>query len=140
MGKFPDILKKAEVTPVYEKDDMNGKQNDRRECTLSNLSKVFVKLIYSQINIHMSDKFSKYLRIGPIITDLYKAFDALDHSLLIAKLEEYSFDSLSLEFMKSYLTNKKQRCKVGNCFFIRRTTTLVVPQGYIVESLLLTSL
>ena len=88
MGKFPDILKKAEVTPVYEKDDMNGKQNDRRECTLSNLSKVFVKLIYSQINIHMSDKFSKYLRIGPIITDLYKAFDALDHPILIAKLEE----------------------------------------------------
>ena len=35
MGKFPDILKKAEVTPVYEKDDMNGKQNDRRESTLS---------------------------------------------------------------------------------------------------------
>ena len=42
---------------------------------------------------------------------LSKAFDILDHSLLIAKLEAYGFDSLSLEFMKNYLTSRKQRCK-----------------------------
>ena len=40
--------------------------------------------------------------------DLFKAFDTLDHSLLIAKLEAYGLDSLSLEFMKNYLTNSKQ--------------------------------
>ena len=38
-----------------------------------------------------------------------KAFDTMDYSLLIAKLEAYRFDSLSLEFMKNYLTNKKKR-------------------------------
>ena len=125
IGKFPDILKKAEVMPV---------------------SKVFEKLIYSQINTYMSDKFSKYLtgfcknhntqhallnmienwkgnlnkgnKIGSISIDLSKAFDTLDQSLLIAKLEAYGFDSLSLEFMKNYLTNRKQRCKVENCFSI----------------------
>ena len=32
MGNFPDILKKAEVTPVYKKDEMNGKQNYRPVC------------------------------------------------------------------------------------------------------------
>ena len=37
---------------------------------------------------------------------------ASDHSLLTAKLEAYSFNSLSLEFVKNYLTNRKQRCKV----------------------------
>ena len=58
MGKFHDILKKAEATPVYK---MNDKQNYRLVSTLSNLSKVFEKLIYSQINIYTSDKFSKYL-------------------------------------------------------------------------------
>ena len=39
--------------------------------------------------------------------DLPKAFDTLDHSLLIAKLEAYVFDSLSLEYMKNYLANRK---------------------------------
>ena len=40
---------------------MNGKQNYHPVSTLSNLSKLFEKLIYSQINTYMSDKFSKYL-------------------------------------------------------------------------------
>ena len=61
MGEFPDILKKAEVTPVYKKDDINDKENYRPVSTLSILSKVFEKLIYSQINTYMSDKFSRYL-------------------------------------------------------------------------------
>ena len=40
--------------------------------------------------------------------DLSKAFDILDQSLFLAKVEAYGFDSLSLEFMKNYLTNRKQ--------------------------------
>ena len=58
--KFPDILKKAEVTPVYKKDSMKCKRNQRPISTLSDLSKIFKKLIYSQIITYMSDKFSKY--------------------------------------------------------------------------------
>ena len=42
MGTFPDILKKAEVTPVYKKDDMNDKQNYRPVSTLSNLSTTYL--------------------------------------------------------------------------------------------------
>ena len=61
IGKFSNILKKAEVMPVYKKDDMNHKQNYRQVSTLLNLSKVFEKLIYSQINTYMKAKFSKYL-------------------------------------------------------------------------------
>ena len=121
MGKFPDILKKTEVTSVYKKDDMNGKQNYRPVSTLSNLSKVFEKLIYQQINTYMSDKFSKYLtvfqknhnrqhkgnKIGAIFMDLSKAFNTLDHSLLIAKLEAYGFSSLSLRIHEK-LPNKQK--------------------------------
>ena len=61
MGKFPDILKRAEVTPVYKKDDRNDKQNYRPVSELTSLLKVFAKLIYSQINTYTSDKFSKFL-------------------------------------------------------------------------------
>ena len=59
--------------------------------------------------------------------DLSKAFNTLDHLLLIAKLEANGFNSLSLEFMKNYLTNRKQRCKVGNCFSMWRKVTSEVP-------------
>ena len=50
---------------------------------------------------------NKRNQIGAIFTDLPKAFDTLDHSLLIVKLEAYGFNSLSLEFMKNYLRNRK---------------------------------
>ena len=121
MGKFPDILRKAEATPFYKRKTWPTK----KYCpvtTLSNLSKVFEKLIYPQINLYMSDKFSIYLtvfcknhntqhkgnKIGAISMDLPKAFNTVDHSLLIAKLEAYSFNSLSLEFIKNYLTNRNR--------------------------------
>ena len=138
--------------------------NYRPVSTLSNLSKVFEKLIYSQINTYMSDKFSKYLtgfcknhntqhgllkmtesqrgnlnkanKIGAIFIDLSKSFDTLKHSLLITKLKAYGFDILSLEFVKNYLTNRKQRYKVRNCFSIQKKTTTGVLQGAILGPLL----
>ena len=54
---------------------------------------------------------------------LSKAFDTLEHFLSIAKLETNGFDSLSLDFMKNYLTNRKQRCKVEICFSLWRKIT-----------------
>ena len=148
MCKLPDILRKAEAMPVYKKDHINYKQNYRPVSKLYNVSKVFEQLIYSQIDTYMSDEFSKYLtrcrkihntqhallhvienwksnlnkrkRIGAIFMDLPKGFDTLHHSLLIDKLEAYGCNSSSLEFMANYLTNRKQRCKVGDCFSIWR--------------------
>ena len=99
----------------------------------------------------MSDKFSKYLtgfrknhstqpallnlienwksninkgnKVRVIFMGLSKAFDTLEHFLSIAKLETNGFDSLSLDFMKNYLTNRKQRCKVEICFSLWRKIT-----------------
>ena len=118
--------------------------------TLTNLSKVMEKLIYSQINTYISDKFSKNLTgfrknhntqhvllnmIENWKIDLNKRNKIgtifMDNSLLIAKPEAYGFISLLLEFMRNFLTNKKQRCKVGKCFSIWRKTTSGVLQDSI---------
>ena len=48
--------------------------------------------------------------------DLSKAFDSLNHELLLAKLKTYGLDSNSVTFIKSYLTNRLQRCKINNSF------------------------
>ena len=75
-------------------------------------------------------------KVGAIFIELSQAFDTLDHFPLIAKLGAYGFNSQSLEFMKNYLTNRKQRCKVGNCFIIWRPVTWGVPQDSIPGPLL----
>ena len=113
-GTFPEILKKAEVTPVTPVDP-TSKTYYRLVSTLSNFSKIFEKLIYVQLNNYMHNKFSIYLtgfrknhgtqqtvlkmietwktklnmghKVGVIYMGLSKAFDSLKHELLIAKLK-----------------------------------------------------
>ena len=67
--------------------------------------------------------------MGAFFMDLSRVFDTLDHSLLSAKLSAYGFDNNSLSFVKSYLTNKFQRCKIENHFSNWRKVTFGVPQG-----------
>ena len=46
--------------------------------------------------------------------DLFKAFDSLNHELLLTKLKAYGLDRNSVTFIKSYLTNRLQCCKLNN--------------------------
>ena len=68
----------------------------------------------------MVEKWHKALdesgKIGAVLTDHSKAFDCIDHNLLIARLSEYRFEKRSLEFIHSYLTRCKQRTKVNSAF------------------------
>ena len=58
----------------------------------------------------------KTKRAGAILTDLSKAFDCLNHDLLIAKLDAYGFDQNALNFIHSYLCERKQRTKINSSF------------------------
>ena len=54
--------------------------------------------------------------VSAIFMDLSKAFDTLNHNLLIAKLGAYGFEKDSLSVMKSYLNDRQQRVRINNNF------------------------
>ena len=67
--------------------------------------------------------------------DPSKSFDTLNHDLLIAKLGSYGFEVDALRYMKSYLTNRKQRVRVNKTFIEWERITAGVPQGSILGPL-----
>ena len=141
---FPNLLKEADVTPIHKKGDRSQKENYRPVSILPTISKIFEKDMYEQIYSYIQKYFSPSLcgfrkgyntqhclailienwkkaidnnkKAGAILTDLSKAFDSLNHELLLAKLEAYGFDEPSLNFIYSYLVGRKQRTKVNNTF------------------------
>ena len=73
---------------------------------------------------------------GAILMDLSKAFDTINHDLLIAKLGAYGFDTASLKLIRSYLTNRFQRTKVNKSSSSWSKLCLGVPQGTVLGPLL----
>ena len=60
--------------------------------------------------------FDKDLYTGVIFIDLKKAFDTVDHDILIAKLSHYGVAGKELDWFKSYMSNRKQCCKVNGAY------------------------
>ena len=60
-NRFPNLMKVAEISPVFKNLDNTSKDNYRSISRLSNFAKLFESIIYSQINDCMENKFSKHL-------------------------------------------------------------------------------
>ena len=143
-GEFPSNLKNADVTPVFKKNNLLSKESYRPFIVLPTISKVFEKLMQNQIYLHINSFLWPYLCHyrkgfnsqhalislierwrksldnkgygGAVLMDLSKAFDTLNHDLLIAKLHAYGFDIKSLKLLHSYLKKRWQRTKVNSSF------------------------
>ena len=137
-------MKLADVTPVYKKKSKNSKDNYRPVNILSNISKIYERCIYDELQLFFDSLLSKYQcgfrrgynaqhclitpiekgkkrvdngdAFGALLTDLSKAFDCLPHELLIAKLDAYGFDKSSLKLIHSYLSNRKQGVKINDTY------------------------
>ena len=71
-----------------------------------------------------------------IFLDLTKAFDTVNHQILLDKLHHYGIRGIVHKLFKSYLSNRKQFVKINNCESECKTTTCGVPQGSVLGPLL----
>ena len=165
-GYFPEEMKLAKVLPIFKVYNEAQIQNYRPISVLPFFSKIFEKimanyvidfieehnLLYnkqfgfrkahstSHAIITLVEKVSRALDTGKIIVgvflDLKKAFDTVDHDILLDKLYAYGIrDNIHLWF-KSYLTNRKQFVSYNDSKSDIKDITHGVPQGSILGPLL----
>ena len=80
--------------------------------------------------------FDKGLMTGMILVDLQKAFDTVDHDMLLKKLSAIGFSNVTIGWLKSYLSNRLCRANLENCYSDPSNITCGVPQGSILGPLL----
>ena len=85
---------------------------------------------------HWRTSLDKKGYAGAVLMDLSKAFDCINHDLLIAKLHVYGFAIEALEMVKSYLSNRKQRVKINTSFNSWSDILMGVPQSSVLGPLL----
>ena len=165
-GIFPDGLKIARVTPIYKSEDKKQVNNYRPISILTPLSKVSEKIMYSRLTDYITKHSilhpSQYgfrtghstsmallkivddltravddrqITVG-IFVDLAKAFDTVDHNILMKKLEFYGIRGVAYKWFCSYLTGRKQYVSLNKVISKQAIMKCGVPQGSILGPLL----
>ena len=163
-SSFPDDMKNADVSSLFKKDDNMSKKNYRPISLLPTIAKIFERLMHRQLSEFTARLFSPLLGgfrhgyntqhvllnflqhcknsidnkglAGAVFMDLSKAFDCVNHGLLIAKLSAYGLNKDALQLIRSYLSNRQQRVKINSSFSDWKEIKIGVPQGSVLGPLL----
>ena len=165
-GLFPDKLKIAKVIPIYKKGDPQLFENYRPISLLPTISKGLEKIIHKQLSSYFDEYglfFPNQYGFRPkhsteyaalelidriinkmdnneipidILLDLSKAFDTIDHTILLHKLTYYGLEDSTLRLFESYLKNRKQYTDIEEIKSGILPLTIGVPQGSILGPLL----
>ena len=165
-GIVPSDLKLAKVLPIFKSKDKEDFCNYRPISLLPAISKVLEKIVYKRTYNFLHDnnilyqsqygfreKHSTIQAVSQsvfetlkaldekksvlgVYLDLSKAFDTINHLILIRKLEFYGIRGLPLEWFKDYLRNRKQYVQYQNHNSDRHILEFGVPQGSVLGPLL----
>ena len=169
-GVFPDRLKYATVIPLHKKGDCSDMSNYRPISLLTSFSKIFETIMHIRILNHITkynilsnnqygfrkglktedaiykvtseilNAMNDKLYVGGILCDLEKAFDCVNHEILLSKLKFYGINGINYTLYQSYLENRYIRTLVhkdSNNFVSEwKTIKNGVPQGSVLGPLL----
>jgi len=163
---YPTKLKMAKIIPIFKSEDNTNANNYRPISLLSNFNRIFEKWVYSRMEsfIEQNDILSpsqygfrkahstqhaildivstiqenmdgRLFSCGVFI-DLKKAFDTVDHKILLHKLDHYGFRGVINKWFSSYLDGRTQTTQIGFYISKRQNTTCGVPHGSVLGPLL----
>ena len=163
-GVVPNELKSAIVKPLYKKSSRLDVGNYRPVSILPTISKILERAVYVQMEKHLKDnnilynfqsgfrtsystdtclinlqdgirmEISQGKYVGMVLIDLQKAFDTVDHDILLEKLDAMGFNHN--KWFESYLKGRKQMVVVNDVSSETGIVTCGVPQGSILGPLL----
>ena len=166
LSTFPEECKIAKLKPIFKKGARTDPKNYRPISLLPLVSKIIEKSIHFQIEDFLNKKkliymyqsgfrtnhstdlclaqlidfvatgMDKQIHTGMILVDLQKAFDTLDHGVLLEKMKYFGFRASVIKWFESYLSNRKFLVCIDNVFSEAGTLKYGVPQGSILGPLL----
>ena len=161
VGIFPNFLKIAIVLALLKKGDPFNLLNYRPISLLHFISKIFEKCLFNRLHDYsiskniISERQFGFLRGKSteqaivslteylykilddkeialnVFIDFRKAFDTVDHCILLKKLERYGIRGMPLKLVESYLSNRSQKVRIGDCVSELKEINFGVPQGSI---------
>ena len=164
-GIIPDVLKVASVTPIFKGGSKLDVSNYRPVSVLPIISKLLEKLMQTRLvsylernniiyekqfgfkkkstSLAVLDMYSKIVDsiekrnyMCNVFLDFAKAFDTVNHDILISKLQYYGVRGNANNWFKSYLSNRHQQVKIGDVYSEKKIITCGVPQGSILGPIL----